>query len=320
MAIATVDKTELKTDQRATGVVVYANEDVRRESEMFVLAQQKANIYSKSTLVPKEYQNNVGNVLIATNMAHRMKADILAVMQNLYIVHGKPGWSAQFLIATFNSCGRFSAIKYRFDGTPGAKDWGCVAYATELETGETIEGTKVTIAIAEKEGWLGKNGSKWQTIPEQMMRYRAATFMIRTTAPEIGMGLMTKEELDDLGPTEQAPVRGMKGLESRLAEIGGTQDIDVPETNQPFVADEPEETETPDSLVDKYAALLRDIDTQSRVKLAFTKATEALDRMGLSNDVRDQVMGRLLNVTDSKYETLKGKKQQPLSGTGDEGA
>jgi hypothetical protein len=171
---------------------------VEAEQKIFELAQRKAQIYAKSSLVPKEYQNNIGNVLIAQNMANRMGADTLMVMQNLYVVHGRPGWSAQFLIATFNSCGRFSAIRYRFEGTEGKDDWGCVAMTTELATGDVIEGTKITLGMAKKEGWSTKNGSKWLTMPEQMMRYRAATFLIRSTAPEIGMGLMTKEELDDV--------------------------------------------------------------------------------------------------------------------------
>src|SRR5690606_42144557 len=86
------------------------------EEKSFELAQRKTRVYSDSSLVPKEYQKNIGNVLIAQNMAHRMGADPLMVMQNLYIVHGKPGWSSQFLIACFNECGRFSAIKYMFVG------------------------------------------------------------------------------------------------------------------------------------------------------------------------------------------------------------
>lgn len=184
---------ELITAQQAV-----AMDAVEHELKLFELAQRKAAIYSKSTLVPKEYQGNVGNVLIAQNMAERMGADTLMVMQNLYVVHGRPGWSAQFLIATFNSNGRFSAIKYRFSGKEGAEDWGCVAYATELATGEEIDGTKITMGMAKKEGWSTKSGSKWLTMPEQMLRYRAAAFLIRATAPEIGMGLMTKEELHDM--------------------------------------------------------------------------------------------------------------------------
>ena len=178
-----------------------AIDEVSAEEKMFELAQRKAKVYSESSLVPKEYQKNVGNVLIAQNMASRMGADVLMVMQNLYLVHGRPGWSAQFLVGTFNSCGRFSAIRYRFSGKVDTDDWGCTAYCVELGTQEELTGTKITIGIAKKEGWFAKAGSKWQTIPEQMLRYRAATFLIRTIAPEIGLGLHTVDELEDAGPS-----------------------------------------------------------------------------------------------------------------------
>jgi hypothetical protein len=171
--------------------------DVIEEERAFELAQRKAKVYASSTLVPKEYQNNIGNVLIAMNMAKRMNADPLMVMQNLYIVHGKPGWSSAFLIACLNSCGRFSAIKYRFGGTQGKPTWSCTAYVTELATGDVVEGPTVSIEMANAEGWSGKNGSKWKTMPELMLRYRAAAFLIRSTAPEIGMGIMTAEELSE---------------------------------------------------------------------------------------------------------------------------
>ena len=165
-----------------------------REQE-FALQQRKAKLYASSTMVPKEYQNNLPNCVIAQNMAERMGADILMVMQNLYVVHGKPGWSSQFLISCFNSCGRFSSIKYRLTGE--GDDWGCVAYATELSTGEEVSGPRVTIRMAKEEGWHGKSGSKWKTMPELMLRYRAATLLVRCTAPEIGMGLQTSDEIHD---------------------------------------------------------------------------------------------------------------------------
>src|SRR4051812_1475908 len=74
------------------------------ERDAFELALRKAKVYAASTLVPKEYRDDVANCLIALNMARRINADELMVMQNLYMVNGKPGWSAQFLIATFNQC------------------------------------------------------------------------------------------------------------------------------------------------------------------------------------------------------------------------
>jgi hypothetical protein len=51
--------------------------------------------------------------------------------------------------------------------------------------------------MAKAEGWSTKNGSKWKTMPDLMLRYRSATFLIRCTAPEIGLGLQTAEEIHD---------------------------------------------------------------------------------------------------------------------------
>lgn len=163
------------------------------EARQFELQQRRAMIYAKSSLVPKEYQNNVGNVLIAMNMAERLGADVLMVMQNLYIVHGNPAWSAKFNIACFNSCGKYTAIKYRMNEAKTE----CVAHCIELATGEVIEGVTVSLAMAKAEGWSTKNGSKWKTLPELMLRYRAATFLIRSTAPELTMGLQTVQEVND---------------------------------------------------------------------------------------------------------------------------
>lgn len=175
------------------------------DTKAFELAQRKANVYAKSSLVPKEYQGNIGNVLIAMNMAKRLGADQLMVMQNLYVVHGRPGWSSQFLIATFNECGKFGPLQFRFTGKKGTDSWGCIAFAKSLVIDEIVEGTEVTIKMAKDEGWYTRNGSKWPTLTEQMLRYRAAAFFIRTTAPEVSMGLMTSDELQDMPAPAVAP-------------------------------------------------------------------------------------------------------------------
>lgn len=168
------------------------------DSQGFELAQRAAKLLAASTLVPKEYQGNLPNCVIALNMSQRVGADPLMVMQNLVVVHGRPTWSAQFLIATVNTCGRFSALRYEFFGTPGADDWGCRAWAVEKATGEKLVGTDVTMAIAKAEGWATKNGSKWKSIPQQMLMYRAASWWTRAYAPELSMGLSTADEAADI--------------------------------------------------------------------------------------------------------------------------
>ena len=164
----------------------------------FALLQRVARVLSESTLVPERYRGNLSNCMIALNMSSRLRADPLMVMQNLYVVHGSPGWSAQFLIATLNQSGNFTKLRYEWKGEPGQMEWGCRAWAIEKATNEKLAGTWVTWKVAVDEGWVNKNGSKWKSMPEQMFCYRAAAFFVRAYAPEIAMGLPTTEELNDV--------------------------------------------------------------------------------------------------------------------------
>ncbi len=172
--------------------------------EGFEVIQRMALMLSKSDLVPQQFKGNIANCIIGLEMARRMNASPLAVMQNLYIVHGKPGWSAQFIIAAINSTGKFSPL--RFDIGEGT----CVAWAIEKATGERLESPPVSIDMAKKEGWYDKSGSKWKTMPELMLRYRAATFFGRIYAPEVLMGMSTMEELADVVDIEPAIPEGMQ--------------------------------------------------------------------------------------------------------------
>lgn len=173
---------------------------VSADTQAFELQLRKAKVFAASSLVPQQYRNNLPDCVIAMNMANRIGADVLQVMQNLYIVQGKPGWSAQFLIATFNQSGKFSAMRFEWEGKEGKPDWRCRAYATEKSTGETIRGAWVSWDMAQKEGWTKKAGSKWLSMPEMMMQYRSAAFLVRAYAPEIAMGLQTAEEIIDVTP------------------------------------------------------------------------------------------------------------------------
>ena len=159
-------------------------------------AQRMAKVLVTSKLVPTAFQNNLGDCMIALEMANRMGVNPIAVMQNLYIVHGKPSWSAQFIVAAINQSGRFkTTIMYEVTGEGDSK--GCIAYAFDFE-GNRVDSPRVTVEMAKKEGWYTKNGSKWQTMEDLMLRYRAATFFGRLYTPDLLMGMQTKEELDDI--------------------------------------------------------------------------------------------------------------------------
>ncbi|MCE4056331.1 hypothetical protein [Pseudomonas sp. Au-Pse12] len=203
-----------------------------------------SNMLSSSTMVPVAYRaykeikqggqvtsyekNSAGiaNCAVALNMAQRMNADPLMIMQNLHIIEGRPSWSSAFIIASINSCGRYSSLRFVLsepgeaievpykvtEWVPGnngknrpqevtktikVRHQTCMAWAIEKETGERLESPVVSIQMALDEGWLTKKGSKWQTIPELMLRYRCASFFGRLYAPELLMGLQSAEEVHD---------------------------------------------------------------------------------------------------------------------------
>lgn len=205
----------------------------------FVQLQRVASALSSSTMVPVQYRaftevkeygkvtgyldNPAGlpNCIVALNMAVRMNADPLMIMQNLHVIEGRPSWSSQFIIAMLNSSGKFSPLRFELS-EPGEEEtieyqvnvWtkgnksvekrsatfchqSCVAWVIEKETGERLQSPKVTMAMARDEGWIGKNGSKWQTMQEVMLQYRTASLLGRFYAPELLMGLQSKEEVED---------------------------------------------------------------------------------------------------------------------------
>lgn len=210
-----------------------------------------ANMLSSSTMVPVAYRKNVeikeygqvtgwkdnpaalANCAVALNMAQRMNADPLLIMQNLHIIEGRPSWSSPFIIAAINSCGRYNSLDYELSEPSEpvvveyvAIEWikpqggskkvatevpkrvtvrhqTCKAFTTEKATGKRLESPIVSIQMAIDEGWLTKKGSKWQTIPELMLRYRCASFFGRLYAPELLMGLQSTEEVEDFIPATQ---------------------------------------------------------------------------------------------------------------------
>lgn len=203
----------------------------------FELIQRMAHAFASSTMVPEPYRYVIpdkndkdkkvqnpaarSNCIIALDMATRMKANPLMVMQNLYIVEGRPSWSSIFIISSINACGKYSPLRFemrnlaerdveyvekKWYGPKGNRryeeiqkkmhiqDKECIAWAIEKATGERLESPPISIGMAIAEGWFAKAGSKWQTMPDVMLRYRAASFFGKLYAPELLMGLSSAEE------------------------------------------------------------------------------------------------------------------------------
>tara|TARA_R100000951_G_scaffold115287_1_gene122907 strand:- start:1435 stop:2130 length:696 start_codon:yes stop_codon:yes gene_type:complete len=162
----------------------------------FEFYQRKAKLYAQSSIIPKEFQNHIPHCFMVCEMAGLMNVPEMICFQHAYIIHGKISWSAIFMIAIFNASGRFTPITYSYSGQ--GDDRECVASSTIRETGEVVSGIPVSLAVAKKAGWYTKSGSKWKEIPELMMRYRAASYLIKTVAPDLVVGTAEENENRDI--------------------------------------------------------------------------------------------------------------------------
>ena len=177
---------------------------------------------AKSNLVPKEFQGKPENILIAMEISQRTNSSLLAVMQSLNIIQGRPTFGSKYIIAAINSTGKFSPLRFQFeeessereitfsytvwengnkskrDGKVKIRNRKCKAYCTDKSTGEILYSPEVSLEMAVQEGWYTKDGSKWKTMPELMLMYRSATMFGGIYAPEVTMGMSSKEEIEDI--------------------------------------------------------------------------------------------------------------------------
>jgi hypothetical protein len=191
MSITLHEDTPLPVTEASGSIAAFASQS------NYEAAKRMATALSQSTIVPKDYQGNIANCLVAMELAGRTGASVMMVMQNLHVIQGRPSWSATFLVASINASGRFTPIRYEMMGEAGSDSYGVRAVASDKATGDVLEGEWITWAMVKGEGWLSKAGSKWKTMPGQMFRYRAASFWARAYAPEISLGMHTSDEVTD---------------------------------------------------------------------------------------------------------------------------
>ena len=219
---------------------VQMNKGAFGSSDTFMVGVKMARALASSTIVPDTYKDNEGNCLIAVDMASRLSISPIMVCQNLYIIKGKPSWSSQFIISAINSSGRYKTeLMYNMQGS--GMDLSCYAYSTDHE-GNEIKGPTITMQMAKQEGWLSKTGSKWQAMPEVMIRYRAASFFGRLHCPDLIMGIYSADEVREMENAEYEVIK-----EERQEQPKEKIAFKQPEPPVPEVKQEPElEEELPD--------------------------------------------------------------------------
>lgn len=262
----------------------------------FETIQRVCKLFASSDLVPDMYKTDLSpdkdgkpknpenkamaNCMIATEIAQRIGASPLMIMQNMVPIYGRPSWSSKFLVATVNTCGRFNPLRFKFNnkgklgkveyteyskvwinGQNGGKgyykseakavtfdgsnidDVECIAWTTARGTDEALESSPVSVKMAIQEGWYTKNGSKWPNMTQQMLMYRSASFWTSAYAPELSMGMKTEYEMMDIVDVEYEDVSA--SVKAEVDEKANKETITITDNavEQPPKQEEKKETE-----------------------------------------------------------------------------
>lgn len=197
-----MENTEIMTIEQSSPLLTNVFSDPEAFQNLFNIGK----MFASSSLVPQAYQGKPMDCTIAVDMANRMGVSPMMVMQNLYVVQGKPQWSGQACTSMIMASGKFKNVHHVYTGERNTDSWGCFLSAEKVDTGEIVNGAEVTIQMAKDEKWYDKNGSKWKTMPELMLAYRASAFFARVHIPNSLMGCSVEGELEDISPAPmQAP-------------------------------------------------------------------------------------------------------------------
>lgn len=176
-------------------LVADTNNTVYQDSDTWAMSCKMAKAMASSTLVPAPFQKNEANCMLAVSQSQKIGIDPITVANNLYLIQGKMSWKSEFVIALINNSKKFDMeLQYEEEEKDG-KPYSCKCWTTK--DGRRVDGIKITMDMANLEGWTKKNGTKWNTLPQVMLRYRAASFFARFAAPELVAGMYTTEEYED---------------------------------------------------------------------------------------------------------------------------
>jgi len=275
--------------------------------------------------------SGLANCVVALNMSTRMGADPLMIMQNMHVIEGRPSWSSVFIIASINQCGRFTPLRFDISdpgelvevsykytewervqgkdkkqpvdktGTMKVRHQTCRAWAIEKATGQRLDGPEVSIQMALDEGWMQKKGSKWRTMPEVMLRYRSASLFGKLYAPELLMGLQSREELEDISG---------EVLDATTGEM-------VPVRTKAKIVSAPEEPKVGDwsqGQLNEMEVLLESV-TEALIKSGFKKESLKFEEKmrAKKNQVKPEELLAELRAEVAKFES--GGEEPPAPST-----
>ena len=150
-----------------------------------------AEMLSKSSIVPKDYQGNAGNILVAIQWGMEIGLQPLQAMQNIAVINGRPSIWGDAMLAIVRGSGLLEYIREE------PTDESCTC--TIKRKGEDPVTRTFTMADAKKARLANKQGP-WTQYPKRMMQMRARAYALRDVFPDVLRGVEVAEIASDLPP------------------------------------------------------------------------------------------------------------------------
>jgi hypothetical protein len=186
----TTDLVELKSQSRALSHGVLNPANLHEAMEM-------AGFLCKSTLIPKDFQGNPGNVLVAIQWGMELGMAPMQALQSIAVINGRPSMWGDAVIALCKAhpiCEWVKEIE---------EEETAVCIAQRRGDPEPVE-RRFSMEDAKRAGLLGKPGP-WSQYPRRMLQMRARSWCLRDAFPDLLRGMAVAEEQQDRPDTHLIP-------------------------------------------------------------------------------------------------------------------
>tara|TARA_R100001591_G_scaffold101691_1_gene108479 strand:- start:166 stop:1047 length:882 start_codon:yes stop_codon:yes gene_type:complete len=163
-------------------------------------AMEFSKFLASSTHIPKDFQGNPNNILVAIQWGYEIGLAPMQALQNIAVINGRPSLWGDSMIAVCKAHPDWRGISETYI----EEEDKAVCLVKRNVHGE-IEETRSEFSYkdAQRANLTNKPGP-WKNYPKRMLQLRARGFALRDAFPDAIKGLITAEEAQDY-PEKKEP-------------------------------------------------------------------------------------------------------------------
>jgi hypothetical protein len=177
-------------------------------TELVAAQMRKAEMMAASSILPKEYQKNPANLLVAMEAAEALGVTLFQAIQMVTVINGRMTMSAEGMRALVLSQGHLFRVEEETNTS-------CRVAVARRERPDEVQRFTFTAEDAARAGLTGGNYGKY---PAAMLLARATTKACRALFPDVIAGISyAPEEAADFAPVTVVAAQQTSSLPPRPA-------------------------------------------------------------------------------------------------------